>query len=349
MNRIMPRLMAFAMLMALTLAALPAPAETAGAAAPLYLNAGEALAIYESAGASAALGRQLLAGEKCELIENRNGWAHIRVFTEDGGTAEGWVSASGLRPKIEADGHAAAVIAPENPEERLILQAQPRSGGTSLGRYYPGVLARVLGPADKNGWVRLGIGTLEGYMRAESLAFDPLPGSVADLLPRVSVAYKDGPSLTMRGAQSFKSEKIGAYRNGTQVKVLGFTDDFAQVLAPDGKLGFMMAWGLDPQPFAAPPAAPLPLPGATAQPETPAPPVQPPAAYAYITTVDNTRGQGAHLRRKSSQNSETQGMYPNGTQVYVLKYGEYWSQVWVDGKTGWMMTKLLQGSSAPAP
>ena len=34
MNRIMPRLMAFAMLMALTLAALPAPAETAGAAAP---------------------------------------------------------------------------------------------------------------------------------------------------------------------------------------------------------------------------------------------------------------------------------------------------------------------------
>lgn len=347
MNRIMPRLLALAMLMALTLAALPAPAETAGAAAPLYLNAGSALTIYESAdAASEPLQRQLLPGEKCELTASQSGWARIRVFTETGETEEGWVQAASLRPTSPADGYASAVIAPKNPEERPVLRAQPRSGGTSLGRYYPGVLARVLSQPDK-GWVKLGIGSLEGYMQAEHLSFDPPPGSVADLLPRVSVAYKDGPSLTMRGAQSFKSEKIGAYRNGTEVKVLGFTDDFAQVLAPDGKLGFMMAWGLDPQPFAAAPAAPLPLPGTTPQPGVPAPAIQPPAAYAYITTVDNTRGQGAHLRKKSSQNSETQGMYPNGTQVYVLKYGEYWSRVWVDGKTGWMMTKLLQGTNEP--
>jgi len=31
----------------------------------------------------------------------------------------------------------------------------------------------------------------------------------------------------------------------------------------------------------------------------------------------------------------------------VLKYGEWWTQVWVEGKTGWMMTKLLQGIESP--
>ena len=116
------------------------------------------------------------------------------------------------------------------------------------------------------------------------------------------------------------------------------TDGAVEIVTRDGALLFASS---------AAPAAPLPLPGTTPQPGVPAPAIQPPAAYAYITTVDNTRGQGAHLRKKSSQNSETQGMYPNGTQVYVLKYGEYWSRVWVDGKTGWMMTKLLQGTNEP--
>ncbi len=204
------------------------------------------------------------------------------------------------------------------------------------------MVARVLAQPDR-GWVKLGIGTLEGFMKADNLAFDPLPGTVADVLPRVSVAYKDGPSLTMRGAQSFKAEKISAYRNGTEMRVLGFTDDFAQVMAPEGKLGFMMAWGLNPQPYAAKAPASAQQTGGAQPPEVPAAPAATPPAYAYTTTIANTGGEGAHLRKKSSASSDTQGMYPNGTQVYVLKYGEYWCQVWVDGKTGWMMTKLLQG------
>ncbi len=246
---------ALAVLVALALAPLRAPA-----ASPAYLNAGEALAVYEAADAASGVLRQLLPQEAFELLGSAPDWASVRVFTESGEMAEGWVKNVNLRPRTPEDGYRHAVIAPESPDERPALRIAPRSNADSLGRYYPGVLARVLAQPD-NGGVKLGIGTLEGYMPAEALAFDPLPGSVADLLPQVSVAYQDGPSLTMRGAQSFKSDKIGAYRNGTQVRVLGFTDDFAQVLAPDGKLGFMMAWGLDPQPFAAAPADPLPLPG----------------------------------------------------------------------------------------
>ncbi|MDD4080054.1 MAG: SH3 domain-containing protein [Eubacteriales bacterium] len=342
------RLRALAIVMALLVMPLAALAQEAGAAAPLYVNAGEALSIHESADAGTGALRTLQPGEAFEMVSSQAGWASIRVLTESGEMLSGWVTSEGLRPKTAEDGYSAAVIAPENPDDRPILRTGPRSGADSLGRYFPGVVARVLAQPE-NGWARLAIGSLEGYMRESDLAFDPPPGSVADLLPRVAVAYQDGPSLTMRAAQSFQSEKVTAYRNGTQVRLMGFTDDFGHVLAPDGRVGFMMAWGLDPQPFAALPAPPALLPGATAQPAATTAPIIPPDSFDYITRIDNTGGQGAHLRQRASTASDTQGLYPNGTQVWVLRYGEWWTQVWVDGKTGWMMTKLLEGQGAENP
>ena len=342
-------LKALAMVMALCLMPLAALAQEAGTvAAPLYLNTGEARNIHGAALEGADVLRVLKPNEAFEMVSNQAGWASIRVFTESGEMLAGWAMSQGLRLKTAEDGYSTAVIAPHNPDDRPDLRTGPRNSADSLGRYFPGVVARVL-TQPENGWVGLGIGSLEGYMREDDLAFDPPPGSVADLLPRVSVSYQDGPSLTMRAAQSFQSEKVTAYRNGTQVGVLGFTDDFAQVLTPDGRVGFMMAWGLDPQPYAALPLAPAVLPGMTAPPAPTLKPVVPPDSFDYITRIDNTGGQGAHLRQRATTSSDTQGLYPNGTQVWVLRYGEYWTQVWVDGKTGWMMTKLLQGQDAENP
>jgi hypothetical protein len=306
---------------------------------PVYINAGETLPIYESADMTAMTLRQLMPEEAFDLLNSSPEWAHIRVLTEAGETLEGWVKNIGLRPKTLEDRFRHAVIIPTETGTFPTFFTQANSNTDSLGCYYPGVVARVLSQPD-NGWVKLGIGSLEGYMKVENLIFDPLPGTVADVLPRVSVAYKEGPSLTMRGAQSFKSEKIGAYPNGTQVRVLGFTDDFAHVIASDSKVGFMMAWGLDPQPYTATISVANVRQNSTTV-ESPAQSSATPPPYAYTTSINNKSGEGAHLREKSSTKSQTQGLYLNGTQVYVLKYGEYWCQVWVDGKTGWMMTKLL--------
>ena len=337
---------ALVLLMALLLVPLNVLTESGEVAPSLYVNAGEAAGVYEAADEGSAALRLLQPGEAFEMLSSQGGWAEIRVFTEGGEMLRGWTPAQNLRPKTAEDGFSTAVVAPENPEDRPVLRARPQSGASSLGRYFPGVVARVLAQPER-GWLRLGIGSLEGYMRLEDVALDPLPDSVADLLPRVSVAYQDGPSLTMRAAQSFQSEKVTAYRNGTQMKVLGFTEDFAQVAAPDGRVGFMMAWGLDPQPVAASPLPPALLPGETPGPTVTPAPLVPPENFAYITRVDNAEGQGAHLRQRASTGSDSQGLYPNGSQVWVLKYGEWWTQVWVEGKTGWMMTKLLQGIESP--
>ncbi len=53
----------------------------------------------------------------------------------------------------------------------------------------------------------------------------------------------------MRGRSPLSQIKLAPTGTAPQMKVLGFTDDFAQVIGPDGKLGFMMAWGWIPSPM----------------------------------------------------------------------------------------------------
>ncbi len=238
-----------------------------------------------------------------------------------------------------------------------VLRSRPTDKADSLGYYFNGVLALAV-EAPSKGWAKVSIGSLTGYLKEEGLILDPPEDMEADLLPLVQVAYQDGPSLTLRAAQSYQSDKLGGYPNGTEVEVMGFTEDFVHVIMPDGKLGFMMAWGVSPQMTkadvqakeAAEPqedegaegqagaSAKPQAPAATDAPETPA--ATPPPG-AELISVYNAGGQGATLRAKSSTASDSLGLYLNGSKVYLLKWGEWWCRIWVDGKTGYMMTKML--------
>ncbi len=230
-----------------------------------------------------------------------------------------------------------------SPEEALqVLRSQPSADADNLGYYFNGVYAGVVsGPA--KGWVQVAIGSLMGYLREEDLIIDPPADIAAAELPTVKVAYKDGPRLTMRAEQNYQSEKLGSYENGTEMTVLGFTEDFAHVMGPDLQVGFMMAWGVDPQ---------LTVSAAREEAKQTAPatpegtsalelPIATPPPDAAAITVDNAGGEGAHLRARASAGSESYGLYMNGTQVYLLRWGEWWCRVWADGRTGYMMTKML--------
>ena len=223
-----------------------------------------------------------------------------------------------------------------------VLRSRPSANSDNLGYYFNGVHADVIGGPAK-GWVEVAIGSLTGYLREEDLIIDPPADIAAAELPTVKVAYKDGPRLTMRAEQNYQSEKLGSYENGTEMTVLGFTEDFAHVMGPDLQVGFMMAWGVDPQLTVsaareeAKQTAPATAEG-TSAPEMPA--ATPPPDAAAIT-VDNAGGEGANLRARASSGSESYGLYMNGTKVYLLRWGEWWCRVWADGKTGYMMTKML--------
>lgn len=230
-----------------------------------------------------------------------------------------------------------------------VLRSKPSQNADSLGYYLNGVQAQVAGAPEK-GWVKVSIGSLTGYLKEEELILDPSPDIEAEELPVVQVAYQDGPSLTLRAAQSYQSEKMGGYPNGTEAQVMGFTEDFVHVIMPDGKVGFMMAWGVSPQMTKADvqekETAPAQETGdkAGGQPEAtdkPQPSAATPPPDTELISVYNAGGQGATLRAKSSTGSVSLGLYPNGSQVYLLKWGEWWCRIWADGKTGYMMTKML--------
>lgn len=228
-------------------------------------------------------------------------------------------------------------------EETLqVLRSRPSADADNLGYYFNGVYAGVLGVPAK-GWVEVSIGSLTGYLREEDLIIDPPADIAAAELPTVKVAYKDGPRLTMRAEQNYQSEKLGSYENGTEMTVLGFTEDFAHVMGPDLQVGFMMAWGVDPQ-LTVSAAREQVKPTGAAEPEgTQAPelPAATPPPDAAAITVDNAGGEGANLRARASSGSESYGLYMNGTKVYLLRWGEWWCRVWADGRTGYMMTKML--------
>ena len=230
-----------------------------------------------------------------------------------------------------------------SPEEALqVLRSRPSADADNLGYYFNGVYAGVVSGPQK-GWGQVAIGSLTGYLREEDLIIDP-PGDIAAAeLPTVKVAYKDGPRLTMRAEQNYQSEKLGSYENGTDMTVLGFTEDFAHVMGPDLQVGFMMAWGVDPQ-LTVSAAREEAKPAAAAEPEgthIPELPAATPPPDAAAITVDNAGGEGANLRARASSGSESYGLYMNGTKVYLLRWGEWWCRVWADGKTGYMMTKML--------
>lgn len=308
------------------------------------IHEGATAALYRSQEAGSPVLRRVYAGQQLRLASaSASGQALVAVelLSETGTLLEGYMAASALRALDQTKGEGLALLAhPEAAAQQL--RSRPADSAKSLGLYYNGVHARLLGQA-ADGWVKVGIGSIEGYLPLEGLSLNPQPQEAVAELPTVSVAYADGPSLTLRAEQNYQSEKLGAYPNGNPMSVLGFTEDFVHVAGPDGKLGFMMAWGVSPQLTAAEvqkaqPAQTTGEPSATAQPQGPA---ATPPADAVLTSVNNGGGQGAHLRARASANSDSLGLYLNGEQVYLISWGEWWCRVWVDGKTGYMMTKLI--------
>lgn len=305
-----------------------------------YINAGAARLVYENADKASGVIRQLSAGETFDLLSQSEEWAEILVFNEAGEGLTGWASPEGIRPQTPEDGSSFAIVNNPDPSMRLILREKPRKSSKSQGKYYNGVTALVL-EQPKNGWVKVRVGDLEGYFEEAFLSLDAPAGSVTSSIPTVTVSNPDANGLNLRSAQSFKSETKATNSNGRSVRVLGVTEDFVHVLTEDGLTGFMMAWGVSPQPAYADIDISSTLSGTDQDYQGNTELL--PQPEGVETTIDNPGGQGAQLRVRASTSSDSLGLYRNGTVVVVTGGGEYWKKVWVEGKNGWMMAKMLHG------
>jgi len=295
------------------------------APAALYISPQQDLVIYETPEEGKDSALLLPAGMACQLLEQQGDWARILYVNLAGDVNSGWVKGAALRQKTAEDAPSYGIVNSPDPLTRVPLYQKASSKAKTFGKYYNGAVVQVLAAPDKN-FVKVRAGSLEGFMKPEFLALDAPFGSVVPTLPTPQVQHPKYAGLTLRAGQSYQSEKLGSAGNGQTVRVVGITEEFAHVILEGGLTGFMQASALAPQPV----YADLDPGIFTAEPE------------GMATVIDNPDGQGAHLRAKGSTASESLGLYMNGTRVIVTGGSTWWRKVWVDGKTGYMMAKLLR-------
>lgn len=216
-----------------------------------------------------------------------------------------------------------AVVNNPDPDDRLNLRTRPSEDAPTLGKYYNGTFVEVLKDG-KDGWMKVRIFTLEGYMMAKFLvAPDQIPIGAATI-PAVKIKNTGGAGLNLRKAQSMNSASLGLYKNGQTVRVFGLSETWCHVQTEDGKVGFMLREQLSPVPQYHKEST------ATAQ--------------DGFGTVHNPNPQDRlHLRTEPSERAPSLGKYYNGVAVTLLgDVKDGWVKVQIGNLKGFMNAEFLE-------
>lgn len=182
-----------------------------------------------------------------QVLDENVDW--LRISFQDAHTfvrSIGWISKEAVRKTAYYDGVETAVVHNPNPLDRLHLRAKPKTSSQSLGKYYNGVVVAILEKNSSSDWVKVRIGTLVGYMQTRYLDIGATPISVPATLPSVMISNSAGKGLNLREYPRLSSKSLGLYGNGTQVLVLGITEQWYHVQIGD-ECGFVLAKGMKPQ------------------------------------------------------------------------------------------------------
>ena len=209
-----------------------------------------------------------------------------------------------------------AVVNNPDSNDRLNLRTNPSPDAPTLGKYYNGTYLEVLSN-EKNGWVKVSIFDLEGYMMAKFLVYPEQLEVGSSTVPSVKINNIGGTGLNLRKAQSTDSSSLGLYSNESTVRVFGVSETWCHVQTEDGNVGFMLREQLSP--------------------------VLEYQKSSNSAVVNNPNSiDRLNLRTKPSQEAPSLGKYYSGTSVEVLSGDENgWTKVRLHTLEGYMMTKYL--------
>lgn len=293
------------------------------------------------------------SGAQIELLGFTDEWWHVRVGDRTGYIRHNPAAFKQLSGYYY-DGYRIGVVNNVNPSDRLNLRKQPKASAASLGKYYNGCVVALL--SDKNnGWIRVRIGNLEGYMDTHYLLLDTEINCVASAMPTVTIRNSSGTGLNLREKPSENSAILGLYSNGTSLQVLGLSENWYHVQV-DGKTGFMISGAFSDHlsysssntsssskedtawngPIGTHKTAEWPL-----------------VINDYLAVVNNPKSADRlHLRASASEKATSLGKYYNGVRVIVdgPVDGE-WTKVIVGNLKGYMKTEYLviSGEGKPYP
>ena len=188
-------------------------------------------------------------GTQVEVLGVGETWHHVRVNNQTG-----FMLATGLSPRLtfsdttesgQSQASTYAVVNNPNPADRLNLRASASAQAATKGKYYNGTPVTLLETL-QNGWYKVRVGSVTGYMDGRYLAIGQAASSVQSAMPTATIANASGTGLYLRVGQSTNTSNLGLYRNGTQVTVMGITQDWYHVMV-DNLSGYMLADGLTPK------------------------------------------------------------------------------------------------------
>lgn len=138
------------------------------------------------------------------------------------------------------------VVYNPRPQDRLHLRERPDTSAPSLGKYYTGVHVEVL--SRQNGWAKVHIGNLNGYMMDEYLRPPDAGANPIGAMPIFEVQNPNrAQNLHLRQHPSLEARSLGLYNNNTRVIQMGFSGDWSHVITlRDGRMGFMLTRYLSP-------------------------------------------------------------------------------------------------------
>ncbi|GHU65388.1 hypothetical protein FACS1894184_01090 [Clostridia bacterium] len=136
---------------------------------------------------------------------------------------------------VPVGAHTVTLNAP-NPEKPTRLTSRPDPYAMSYGDYYNGVMGEYLS-YDPTGFVKVRIGTAEGYWPAEYVWVDAPRGMIPSAIPSAQVAQM-GTRLNMRAHPNTSSDILAQYMTDQPLEVLAIRGDWVQVRV-DGLIGYV--------------------------------------------------------------------------------------------------------------
>lgn len=120
-----------------------------------------------------------------------------------------------------------AVVNNPDPADRLNLRLTPSKASASLGKYFNGVMVRVL-QANDDGWAQVRIGDCVGYMMLDYLA-DPTAVAVASAMPASLISYPYADAHWLLDSPGPQANRVVQLFNGTPAVILGIADEYAHI------------------------------------------------------------------------------------------------------------------------
>ena len=209
------------------------------------------------------------------------------------------------------------VVANPDPEDRLHLRVSPSTTSASLGKYYSGTQVQVL-KTYANGWAKVQIGTLDGYMMTQYLSDE----KQASAMPLAEGAWQGTTLYALPDIHS-NSQQLNGYE---QLCIMGFREEWCHVYVP----------ALDSTGFVHTSLDALVNPKAVVR------------SRAWVCNPDSA--DRLNLRQHPSTDASSLGKYYNGVPVDVLELAKNgWVKVRIgEAATGYMQAKFLSAYKVAA-